>query len=125
MNTSQAEREALANLLQRSSPEAPTLCAGWTARDLVVHLVVREYRPDAAAGLFFKGLANRLDSVSHDYESKPYAELVEMYRTGPPAWNPMRLADKYANMSENFIHHEDLRRGGGDYTPRGADPRGE
>ena len=118
MNTSQAEREALANLLQRSSPEAPTLCAGWTARDLVVHLVVREYRPDAAAGLFFKGLANRLDSVSHDYESKPYAELVEMYRTGPPAWNPMRLADKYANMSENFIHHEDLRRGGGDYTPR-------
>ena len=118
MNTSQAEREALANLLQQSSPDAPTLCAGWTARDLVVHLVIREYRPDAAAGMFFKGLANRLDSVSHDYESKPYAELVEMYRNGPPTWNPLRLADKYANLAENFVHHEDLRRGGGEYAPR-------
>ena len=49
MNTSQAEREALANLLQQSSPDAPTLCAGWTARDLVVHLVIREYRPDAVS----------------------------------------------------------------------------
>ena len=118
MNTSQAEREALANLLQQSSPDAPTLCAGWTARDLAVHLVIREYRPDAAAGMFFKGLANRLDSVSHDYESKPYTELVEMYRNGPPTWNPLRLADKYANLAENFVHHEDLRRGGGDYAPR-------
>lgn len=118
VSTSQAEREALADLLQQSGPDAPTLCEGWTARDLAVHLVIREYRPDAAAGMFFKGLANRLDTVSHDYESKPFAELVEMYRNGPPTWNPMRLADKYANLAENFIHHEDLRRGGGDNSPR-------
>lgn len=118
MSTSQSEREALANLLQQSGPDAPTLCEGWTTRDLAVHLVIREYRPDAAAGLFFKGLANRLDSVSHDYESKPFGELVEMYRSGPPAWNPMRLADKYANLAENFIHHEDVRRGGGEGAPR-------
>lgn len=118
VSTSQAEREALADLLQQSGPDAPTLCEGWTARDLAVHLVIREYRPDAAAGMFFKGLANRLDTVSHDYESKPFAELVEMYRNGPPTWNPMRLADKYANLAENFVHHEDLRRGGGEYAPR-------
>ncbi|MGJ4074519.1 maleylpyruvate isomerase N-terminal domain-containing protein [Corynebacterium macclintockiae] len=55
MSTSQSEREALANLLQQSGPDAPTLCEGWSTRDLAVHLVIREYRPDAAAGLFFKG----------------------------------------------------------------------
>ncbi|MGJ4074518.1 TIGR03085 family metal-binding protein [Corynebacterium macclintockiae] len=74
--------------------------------------------PTLQRGFSSRGLANRLDSVSHDYESKPFGELVEMYRSGPPAWNPMRLADKYANLAENFIHHEDVRRGGGEGTPR-------
>lgn len=34
-----------------AGPDAPTLGAGWKTRDLAAHLVVRESRPDAAAGV--------------------------------------------------------------------------
>ena len=45
------ERQELCDLLLEVGPEAPTLCAGWTTRDLAAHLVVRESRPVAAVGI--------------------------------------------------------------------------
>ena len=30
----------------------------------------------------------------------------------------MRLVDRFANLTENFVHHEDVRRGGGEGFPR-------
>ncbi|WCZ36706.1 TIGR03085 family metal-binding protein [Corynebacterium heidelbergense] len=110
MTVAKAERAKLADLLAVSGPDAPTLCEGWTTRDLAAHLVVREYRPDAAAGMFVPFLSGHLDSVQNTYGSKPYAELVEMFRCGPPAWNPMRAGDNLVNAVENFVHHEDVRR---------------
>ncbi|WP_346995752.1 maleylpyruvate isomerase N-terminal domain-containing protein, partial [Dietzia sp. SLG310A2-38A2] len=41
----QRERSALVETMRAAGPEAPTLCAGWTTRDLAAHLVVREARP--------------------------------------------------------------------------------
>lgn len=117
-SVSQTERRQLADLLLAKGPDAPTLCEGWTTRDLAVHLVVREHRPDAAAGMFVPFLGNHLEKVSAETAKLPYEELVEKFRQGPPHWNPMRLGDKYLNAVENFIHHEDVRRGGGDTTPR-------
>lgn len=117
-NVSQLERAQLAQLLLDKGPDAPTLCDGWNTRDMVTHLVVRENRPDAAAGMFVPFLGDHLDKVSKEVAEQPYEQLVEKFRQGPPAWNPMRLGDKYINASENFIHHEDVRRGGGDTTPR-------
>lgn len=119
--SAQAEREALAGLLLSVGSDAPTLCEGWTTRDLAVHLVVREYRPDAAAGMFIKGLRKHLGDVSQDVESRDYASIVEDFRHGPPKWNPMRYADSFVNLAENFIHHEDVRRGGGEWSPRDLD----
>src|SRR5258706_5048708 len=49
-----AERHALADTLLAAGPDAPTLCEGWATRDLAAHLVLRERRPDAAAGILFK-----------------------------------------------------------------------
>ena len=118
VSTAQSEREALAGLLLSVGPDAPTLCEGWTTRDLATHLVVREYRPDAAAGMFFKGLRKRLGDVTSDIESREYERIVEDFRQGPPKWNPMRYADSFVNLAENFIHHEDVRRGGGGGEPR-------
>jgi uncharacterized protein (TIGR03083 family) len=42
-----AERAALCDLFDEVGPDAPTLCAGWTTRDLAAHLVIRERRADA------------------------------------------------------------------------------
>ena len=118
MTVSRNERTALADLLLSVGPDRPTLCEGWTTRDLAVHLVVREHRPDAAAGMFFGPVAGHLRSVTADYGARQYEDLVTAYRSGPPRWNPMRLVDATANLAENFVHHEDVRRGGGEWTVR-------
>lgn len=121
MTVSGDERDALADLLLSLGPDEPTLCEGWTTRDLTVHLVLREYRPDTLPGTFLSGVpvfSRHLDSVGRDYAQRPFAELVEEYRNGPPRWNPMWLGDRFINLAENFVHHEDARRGGGDRTPR-------
>lgn len=107
-----SERQLLADRLMSAGPDAPTLCDGWRARDLVAHLVIREYRPDAAVGILFPPLAGRTEKVQRHAASLPYEQLVEKFRQGPPNWNPMRLADKQINATETFIHHEDLRRAG-------------
>jgi uncharacterized protein (TIGR03083 family) len=45
------ERTALCDLLTELGPDQPTLCAGWQTGDLAAHLVLREHRPDAGAGV--------------------------------------------------------------------------
>jgi hypothetical protein len=40
-----AERAQLSDLLDELGPEAPTLLAPWTARDMAAHLVLRERDP--------------------------------------------------------------------------------
>ena len=45
------ERAALCDLLDQLGPDAPTLCTGWTTRDLATHLYVRDRNPRAWAGI--------------------------------------------------------------------------
>jgi uncharacterized protein (TIGR03085 family) len=118
------ERLLLADLLEAAGPDAPTLCEGWNTRDLAAHAVVRERRPDAAAGLLLAPLKNRLDRVQSEFASKPYEELVQLIRTGPPRRSPYSLkqVDEAANTVEFYIHSEDVRRAQPDWTPRELDP---
>ncbi|WP_030542934.1 TIGR03085 family metal-binding protein [Streptomyces albus] len=118
------ERLLLADLLENAGPGAPTLCGDWTTRDLAVHLVVRERRPDAAAGMFVKPLAARLDRVQAEFGAKPYEELIQLIRTGPPRMSPFTLKqiDEAANTVEFYVHAEDIRRAQPDWTPRELDP---
>src|SRR4029453_11831870 len=57
------ERRELADLLLAVGPDAPPLCAGWTARDLAAHLVIRERRPDATVAGLIPPLAGRVAHV--------------------------------------------------------------
>ncbi|MEU1789734.1 TIGR03085 family metal-binding protein [Streptomyces sparsogenes] len=118
------ERLLLADLLETSGPEAPTLCEGWTTHDLAAHLVVRERRADAAAGLVLKPLSGRLDRVQAEFAAKPYAELVRLFREGPPRMSPFSLkqVDEAANTIEFYVHTEDVRRAQPDWEPRELDP---
>ncbi|MET9481325.1 TIGR03085 family metal-binding protein [Streptomyces sp. NPDC006638] len=117
------ERLLLADLLETAGPEAPTLCEGWTARDLAAHVVVRERRLDAAGGTMLPALKNRLDRVQGEFAAKPYEELIELIRTGPPKMSPFSIKqlDEAANTSEFYIHAEDVRRARPDWTPRELD----
>ncbi|WP_328428395.1 TIGR03085 family metal-binding protein [Streptomyces sp. NBC_00443] len=118
------ERLLLADLLEAEGPEAPTLCEGWTTRDLAAHVVVRERRPDAAAGILIKQLAPRLDKAMAEFAAKPYEELIQLIRTGPPRFSPFQLKqiDEASNTLEFYVHTEDVRRARPDWTPRELDP---
>ncbi|GAA2227648.1 MULTISPECIES: TIGR03085 family metal-binding protein [Streptomyces] len=118
------ERLLLADLLETAGPEAPTLCEGWTTRDLAAHVVVRERRPDAAGGMLIKQLASRLDKVMAEYADKPYEELIQLIRTGPPRFSPFSLkpVDEASNIIEFYVHTEDVRRAQPDWSPRDLDP---
>lgn len=120
----QRERLLLADLLESSGPDAPTLCEGWTTRDLAAHIVVRERRGDAAAGLVVPQLAGRLERVRRDYARRPYEELLRLIRTGPPRLSPFALkqVDEASNTLEFYVHTEDVRRAVPGWTPREIDP---
>ncbi|MCK8432366.1 TIGR03085 family protein [Streptomyces sp. D2-8] len=118
------ERLLLADLLETAGPDASTLCEGWTTRDLAAHVVVRERRPDAAGGILIKQLAPRLDRVMAEYTDKPYEELIQLIRTGPPRFSPFSLkpVDEASNIIEFYVHAEDVRRAQPDWSPRDLDP---
>jgi uncharacterized protein (TIGR03085 family) len=116
----QFERSALATLLGELGPDAPTLCEGWSTRDLAAHLVTRERRGDAALGIAVKPLAGHTASVQRSYAAHPYSELVGLVRDGAPFWSVFRLpgADRLLNTTEYFVHHEDARRAQPGWEPR-------
>ncbi|MFJ8502677.1 TIGR03085 family metal-binding protein [Streptomyces avermitilis] len=118
------ERLLLADLLEAEGPDAPTLCEGWNTRDLAAHVVVRERRADAAGGLLIKQLAARLERVMTEFAAKPYEELIQLIRTGPPRFSPFALKqiDEASNTVEFYVHTEDVRRARPDWTPRALDP---
>jgi uncharacterized protein (TIGR03085 family) len=120
----QEERAALAALLEETGPDGPTLCEGWQTRDLAAHLVLRERRPDAAAGVMGGPLAGHTARVQRQYLGRySYPELVGLFRSGPPALSLFAIpgADEAANAVEYFVHHEDVRRAGEEWTERPLD----
>jgi len=118
MSFSSTERARLAALLLELGPDAPTLCEGWTTRDLAVHLYLRENNLPAAAGMFVPALAGRLAEASAKAGERDYEDLVRDWAQGPGRLNPVRLLDRQMNTAEHFVHHEDVRRGDGVARPR-------
>lgn len=109
------ERLALADLMEEVGPDAPTLCGTWRTRDLAAHIVLRERRPDAAGGILIKSLADRTERVLRTIAAQPYRQLVAKMRKRPWWAGPI---DEQLNLTEMFIHHEDVRRAAPQWTPR-------
>src|SRR5580704_15889972 len=122
---SREERLALCALLDKTGPDAPTLCEGWTTGDLAAHLVLRERRPDAAAGVIGGPLAGYTARVQQRIRARtPFPDLVRSIRSGPPRLSVMALPgmDERSNAVEFFVHHEDVRRAVPDWEPREIGP---
>ena len=121
MSYARDERTALCALFDETGPEAPTLCEGWRTRHLAAHLVLREHRPDAAAGVLGGPLAGHTKRVTEELAAgTPFPQLVERIRKGPPALSVYRLPgmDERLNLLEYFVHHEDVRRAADGWQPR-------
>lgn len=124
IDLSRAERAALCDALENEGPDEPTLCDGWSTRELAAHLVVREGRPDTTLGILGGPLAAWTEKVQSDAASQDYAKLVHLIRNGPPIWSAFRLpwVDGQLNTLEYYVHHEDIRRAQPGWQPRELDP---
>lgn len=118
------EREHLVEALRAAGPDAPTLCEGWTAHDLAAHLVARERRLDSGPGIMFAPLAGWTERVRRGYLRRPFDELLRLYAGGPPLGSVFALpgVDAAANLTEHFVHCEDVRRAAPQWEPRDLDP---
>lgn len=125
MTHAQNERHALCDLLADLGPNQPTLCAGWQTVDLAAHLVLRERRPDAGAGVMGGPVARYTRRVQARIAGRhSFAELIGLIRNGPPRVSLFGLpgADEKLNVVEYFVHHEDVLRAQPDWQPRKVDP---
>ena len=120
MSYAEIEREALAGSIEQADPDQPTLCEGWTVRDLAAHVVVRERRPDTGPGIMIKAFHGWTERVRLAYARRPISELVSLLRTGPPRGSLFAIPglDERANFVEYFVHTEDIRRGRPGWVPR-------
>ncbi|GAA5052613.1 uncharacterized protein (TIGR03085 family) [Thermocatellispora tengchongensis] len=124
MSHARAERAAISDLFERLGPDAPTLCAGWTAFDLAAHLVLRERRPAAAGGIALPALAGYTAGVQRALKERHGFEgLVRLVRSGPGGFYRLIPGmDEAVNTLEYFVHHEDLRRAQEGWAPRELPP---
>ncbi|MEV6287059.1 TIGR03085 family metal-binding protein [Kribbella sp. NPDC051770] len=118
---SQVERLALCDLFDQVGPDQPTLCAGWSTHDLAAHLWVRESDPVAGPGIMIPALADTTERRMTGAKTRwTFTELVDRVRNGPPTVSIFNLPvlGPQLNVTEYFVHHEDVRRAVADFQVR-------
>lgn len=120
-----SERTALCDDALAFGPDAPTLCEGWSVKDLIVHLLVRERRPWVVPGLFVKQLAPLTARAEAAYARQPLDTLVARLRDPRPTPYAVDAVERAVNSIEFFVHHEDVRRARPSWDIRPLTPEAE
>lgn len=109
------ERTLICDLFDELGPEAPTLLAPWTTRDLAAHLVLREHDRLAAPGLVLPGVWSRFaERRRKALALNDFSALVATIRSGPPpGFFRRQWVRQHPNLNEFFVHHEDVRHANG------------
>jgi uncharacterized protein (TIGR03083 family) len=115
MEMARAERADLAAFLATLTPQqwaTPSLCTGWTVKDVVAHMI--SYEELGAMGLikrFLKGRIVRANEVGVDeFAPRSPQELLEFLRNH---LTPQGLTAGFGGMIalvDGTIHHQDIRR---------------
>jgi uncharacterized protein (TIGR03085 family) len=118
-----AERAQLSDLLHDLGPDAPTLLAPWTTRDIAAHLVLREHDHLAGPGLVLPGAWSRFaERRQTALARRDFTWLTATLRSGPPpGFFRIGWVRRLASLNEFFVHHEDVRRANG-RGPRANEP---
>lgn len=92
----------------------PSLCAGWTVRDVVAHLASYDGVDEREVGrrLLRRGLSLRRANATgiDDLVSRPTDELVDLLRGATSMRGlPRRLAGPIV-LTDTLVHHQDIRR---------------
>ncbi|AFM19537.1 hypothetical protein Mycch_4842 [Mycolicibacterium chubuense NBB4] len=110
-----AERADLAELLATLSPQqwaSPSLCTGWTVKDVVAHVIsYEELGVGGLLGRFAKGRVVNANQVGvEEYSSLTTQQLVDVLRAH---LRPRGLTAAFGGMIglvDTTIHHQDIRR---------------
>jgi uncharacterized protein (TIGR03083 family) len=115
MDMARAERADLAEFLATVTPEqwaAPSLCAKWSVKDVVAHII--SYEELGTTGLikrFAKGWIVRANEVGvEEFSSLTPHQLIEFLRSH---LTPKGLTAGFGGMIalvDGTIHHQDIRR---------------
>ncbi len=117
MALARAEREDLLDLLGGLTPaqwRAPSLCAGWSVRDVVAHVLsYEELGPRQLAARFARGSFRfgRVNAIGlREYADRSPAELTDLLRRHlTPTGLTAGLGGAIA-LTDGLIHHQDIRR---------------
>lgn len=115
-STASEQRQALVSALRAVQADSPTLCEGWTAQDLALHIVIRDSRPDILLGQSLPLIGPRARRAAQTLRATGYENLIQRVEKGPPAAAPQSLrpvADAM-NTAEFYIHAQDVLRAGPD-----------
>ncbi|HEU0192525.1 MAG TPA: maleylpyruvate isomerase family mycothiol-dependent enzyme [Mycobacterium sp.] len=112
-----AERAELAILLRSLSPQqwqAPSLCAGWTVRDVVAHMLsYEELSPAEFVRRFLRGRLRlyRANTIGlEDYVDHGPQQLLDLLdRSIRPRGFPAAFGGRIA-LTDGMIHQQDIRR---------------
>ncbi|MDZ5076089.1 TIGR03085 family metal-binding protein [Nesterenkonia sp. HG001] len=111
-STAAAERQALVRALRQHGPHAHTLCEGWTAHDLAVHVAARDARPHLVFGQELPVVGDAAREKYKTFEKMDFEDLLDRIEAGVPSWHPARsrAVDDAVNTVEFFVHTEDVLR---------------
>jgi uncharacterized protein (TIGR03085 family) len=121
------ERAELLATLRDVGPESPTLCAGWSAADIAAHVAISE-QAFGVPLLVFNGIRRVLpapltrrvidraqtsgERLNARMKARGWPAVLARLESGPP---PLYRFGTLAQLRvvEEWIHHEDVRRGAG------------
>lgn len=112
-------RALLCDLVEDLTDEqwaAETMCQGWDTGDVVAHLLVREREPWASAGLLVPPLAWLHESRMASRKQSGREAMQQRLREGPPTLATLGIVGRI-QVGEDYIHTEDIRRGGAADVP--------
>jgi len=127
-----AERRRFADTLAEVGPAAPSLAGAWTAEDVAAHVVSLDRlggvptflgRTAVSRGHRLNDATGRLaEGGIRSTRRRGFAWVLDRLRAAPPRLL-MRDGVAPVGLFEVFVHHEDVRRASGRWSPR-ATPEG-
>jgi uncharacterized protein (TIGR03083 family) len=113
----EAERSEFLLLLEALSTEefaAPSLCDGWTVRDVAAHAIsydcVHPVRYGAAFVVSGFSVDRANDRLVGSWRRRSTEAIVEAFRRSPAPRNTMKLLGSRIALLDVFIHQQDIRR---------------
>jgi uncharacterized protein (TIGR03085 family) len=72
-------------------------------------------------GILIPAFAGRTRAVQQQAAREDWNSMLSKFAAGPPPYSPLKAVDRFANVTEMFVHHEDVRRAAGPWEPRRLD----